>query len=197
MFEGAIINPHTVSGAFNGGSISSIFTPLSETTVNATPLILAGLSVALAFRAGLFNIGATGQFIGGAMIAGWIGFAVNLPVVIHVVVAVIGGFVGGAIVGAFVGDMKARTGAHEVIVTIMLNYVMEYLILYLLGLTIFRQAGRTDPISPASQPTRLCPILPVRTCVSMQAFWSPWRPRLPSGGCSADHSRIRAAHHRG
>ncbi len=97
----------------------------------------------------MFNIGATGQFIGGAMIAGWIGFAVHLPDVIHVVVAVIGGFVGGALVGGFVGDMKARTGAHEVILTIMLNYVMEFLLLYLLGLTVFRQPGRTDPISPS------------------------------------------------
>lgn len=148
MFESAIINPHAVAAAFHGGSVTAVFNPLSETAVNATPLILAGLSVALAFRAGLFNIGAAGQFIGGAMIAGWIGFAVNLPVVIHVVVAVIGGFVGGAIVGWFVGFLKARTGAHEVIVTIMLNYVMEFLILYLLGLTVFRQKGRPDPISP-------------------------------------------------
>ena len=90
----------------------------------------------------MFNIGATGQFIGGAMIAGWIGFAVHLPVVIHVVVAVIGGFVGGAIVGSFVGDLKARTGAHEVIVTIMLNYVMEFLLLFLLGLAVFRRRAR-------------------------------------------------------
>ena len=149
MFEGAIFNPHTVSAAFHGSSTAAIFNPLSETAVNATPLIFSGLSVALAFRAGLFNIGATGQFIGGAFFAGWIGFAVHLPVVIHVVVAVAGGLVGGAVVGWFVGDMKARTGAHEVIVTIMLNYVMEYLLLYLLGLTLFRQAGRTDPISPS------------------------------------------------
>jgi simple sugar transport system permease protein len=148
MFEGAIVNPHTITAAFHGGSTAAIFNPLSETAVNATPLILAGLAVALAFRAGLFNIGATGQFIGGAMIAGWIGYAVHLPMIIHVVVAVIGGFVGGAIVGAFVGDLKARTGAHEVIVTIMLNYVMEFLILFLLGLTVFRAAGSPNPISP-------------------------------------------------
>jgi simple sugar transport system permease protein len=148
MFEGAIINPHTVAAAFHGGSTAAIFYPLSESAVNATPLILAGLAVALAFQAGMFNIGATGQFIGGAMIAGWIGFAVHLPMIIHVVVAVIGGFVGGAIVGSFVGDLKARTGAHEVIVTIMLNYVMEFLLLFLLGLTVFRVAGSPNPISP-------------------------------------------------
>ncbi|MGA2527990.1 MAG: ABC transporter permease [Acidimicrobiales bacterium] len=159
MFEGAIINPHTVTAAFHGGSTEAIFNPLSETAVNATPLILAGLAVALAFRAGMFNIGATGQFIGGAMIAGWIGFAVHLPMVIHVVVAVIGGFVGGAIVGWFVGDLKARTGAHEVIVTIMLNYVMEYLILFLLGLAVFRAAGSPNPISPPVMNNAMLPHL--------------------------------------
>jgi simple sugar transport system permease protein len=159
MFEGAIINPHTISAAFHGGSTAAIFNPLSETTVNATPLILAGLAVALAFRAGMFNIGATGQFIGGAFFAGWIGFAVHLPLVIHVVVAVIAGFVGGAIVGAFVGDLKARTGAHEVIVTIMLNYVMEYLLLFLLGLAAFRAAGSPNPISPPVQNNAMLPLL--------------------------------------
>jgi simple sugar transport system permease protein len=159
MFEGAIINPHTISAAFHGGSTAAIFNPLSETTVNATPLILAGLAVALAFRAGMFNIGATGQFIGGAFIAGWIGFAVSLPIVIHVVVAVIGGFVGGAIIGAFVGDLKARTGAHEVIVTIMLNYVMEYLLLFLLGLAVFRASGSPNPISPQVMNSAMLPLL--------------------------------------
>ena len=89
--------------------------------------------MALAFRAGLFNIGAQSQFIGGAILATWLGYGVNLPVVIHVVVCVIGAFVGGAVLGWIVGLLKARTGAHEVIVTIMLNYIMAYLLAYLLG----------------------------------------------------------------
>ena len=159
MFEGAIFSPHTVSSAFHGGSIAAVFNPLSETAVNATPIILTGLAVAIAFRAGLFNIGAASQFIGGAMISGWIGFAVHLPVVIHVVVAVAGGIVGGAIVGGFVGFLKARTGAHEVIVTIMLNYVMEYLLLYLLGLTVFRRPGNPNPISPTIEGNAVLPHL--------------------------------------
>ena len=142
IFEGSIFNPHTVSALFHqksmsvalhDGTISAVFNPLSETAVNATPLILAGLSVAIAFRAGLFNIGAESQFIGGAILATWLGYGVDLPVVIHVVVCVIGAFVGGAVLGWFVGFLKARTGAHEVIVTIMLNYIMAYLLAYLLS----------------------------------------------------------------
>jgi simple sugar transport system permease protein len=157
MFEGAIFNPHTIAAVFqqaslasalHDGYVSAVFNPLSETAVNATPLILAGLAVALAFRAGLFNIGATSQWIGGAMLATWLGFGVSLPPFIHCVVCVIGGFVGGAVIGWVVGVLKARTGAHEVIVTIMLNYVMEYLLSYLLGTSALGKPGSNDLISP-------------------------------------------------
>ena len=157
MFEGAIFNPHTVAAlfqqkslatAFSDGTVSAVSSPLSETAVNATPLILAGLSVAIAFRAGLFNIGSTSQFIGGAMVATWLGFGVSLPPVIHVIVCLLGAFAGGAAMGWIVGALKAATGAHEVIVTIMLNYVMGYLLSYLLGTSALQRPGRTDLISP-------------------------------------------------
>jgi general nucleoside transport system permease protein len=158
MFEGSIFNPHTVSAllaqkslsvAFSDGTVSAVFNPLSETAVNATPLILAGLSVAFAFRAGLFNIGGQSQFIGGAILATWLGFGVHLPVVIHVVVCVLGGFVGGAALGWIVGALKARTGAHEVIVTIMLNYIMAYLLSYLLSTSALEKPGAAgNLISP-------------------------------------------------
>jgi general nucleoside transport system permease protein len=133
MFEGAIFSPSTISAAFHGGSIAAIFYPLSLTVYAATPLILTGLSVGLAFRVGLFNIGATSQFIGGAIMAAWLGFAFDMPTAIHVIVCILGALVGGAAMGWLVGDLKARTGAHEVIVTIMLNYVLEYLLSYLLS----------------------------------------------------------------
>ncbi len=148
MFEGAILNPHTIAAAFHGGSISAVFSPLSETAVNATPLILAGLAVAIAFRAGLFNIGAESQFIGGALLATWLGFGIDLPPVIHVVVCVLGAFAGGAALGWIVGALKAWTGAHEVIVTIMLNYVMAYFLAWILGTSAMQRPGRTDLISP-------------------------------------------------
>jgi general nucleoside transport system permease protein len=140
LFEGAIFSPGTVSSAFYGGSIAAIFYPLSLTAFEATPLILTGLSVAVAFRAGMFNIGAAGQWIGGALVATWLGYAVHLPIVLHAVVCIIGAFVGGAVIGWIVGEIKARTGAHEVILTIMLNYVMYNLLSFLLGSQKLMQA---------------------------------------------------------
>ena len=127
--------------------------PLSQTVSDATPLILTGLSVAIAFRAGLFNIGAAGQWIGGAIVATYLGFGVSLPPVVHVIVCLLGGFVGGAVIGWMVGELKARTGAHEVIVTIMLNYIMYNLLSFLLGTTIAPAAARAvEPDQPESSP---------------------------------------------
>ncbi|HUJ07523.1 MAG TPA: ABC transporter permease [Streptosporangiaceae bacterium] len=158
MFEGSIFNPGTIAAAFHGGSIAAIFYPLSLTVFEATPLILTGLAVGIAFRAGLFNIGATSQFIGGAMVAAWLGFAINMPIVIHVIVCIIGALIGGAIMGWLVGELKARTGAHEVIVTIMLNYIMEYLLSYLLSTPkALQQPGQYNEISPPVTPSAYLP----------------------------------------
>jgi ABC-type uncharacterized transport system permease subunit len=149
LFDGAIFSPSTVAAAFHGGSVAAIFYPISQTMSDATPLILTGLSVAIAFRAGLFNIGAAGQWIGGAIVATYLGFGVSMPPVIHVIVCLIGGIAGGAVIGWLVGELKARTGAHEVIVTIMLNYVMYNLLSYLLGTPKALQApGQSNLISP-------------------------------------------------
>ena len=156
LFEGSIFNPHTVAALFQQASISTavhngylgaVFNPLSETCVQATPLILAGLAVALPYQAGMFNIGAQSQFIGGAILCTYLGYGVSLPPVIHPIVCVLGAFVGGAVLGWIVGELKARTGAHEVITTIMLNYIMAYLLSYLLG-NVMQRPGRTDLISP-------------------------------------------------
>ena len=159
LFEGSIFNPHTVSALFQQASISTaihdgylsaVFNPLSETAVQATPLILTGLAVALPYQAGLFNIGGQSQFIGGAIMSAWLGYDVNLPFFVHVVVCVLGGLAGGAVIGWLAGEIKARTGAHEVIVTIMLNYVMLYLLAYLLTSPSLLQApGSANPITPA------------------------------------------------
>ncbi len=143
LFEGAVLQPSTLAS----GDLSQIFRPLSETALNATPLICAGLSVALAFRAGLFNIGGQGQILIAAIFAGYVGFAWPLPPVLHVVVAVLAGILGGALWGGLAGWLKARTGAHEVISTIMLNYVAFNLLAYLLGLRGFQAPPYGQAIS--------------------------------------------------
>ena len=131
-----------VAGALGG------YGPITETTAQAAPLICAGLGVALAFRAGLFNIGAQGQAILGAMLAAYAGFAWSLPPGVHLLAAIAAGVVGGGLWGGIVGWLKAKAGAHEVIVTIMLNYVAAGLLAYALTTTAFQRPGRTDPISP-------------------------------------------------
>jgi simple sugar transport system permease protein len=154
LFEGSVVNVSTLPS----GDLSAILSPLSETLLNATPLICAGLSVGLAFRAGLFNIGAQGQIILAAIFAGYVGFAVSLPPVVHVVLAVIAGIVGGALWGGITGWLKARTGAHEVVTTIMLNYIAYYLLGFLLGVRGFQappygQAISEPVLSTARLPT--------------------------------------------
>jgi simple sugar transport system permease protein len=121
---------------------------LARTLVQSTPLILVGLSVALAFKAGMFNIGGAGQLIVGAMAAAWIGITFDLPQIVHLPLALVAGIIGGAIWGGIVGFLKARTGAHEVITSIMLNFVALRLLDYALSTDTFRRPGRSDPISP-------------------------------------------------
>ena len=99
-------------------------TAISRTVLNSVPLIFAGLSVAFAFKGGLFNIGAEGQLFIGAVSAAWIGIALDgLPPFLHVTLALFAGVLGGALWGAIPGALKAYTGAHEVITTIMFNFI--------------------------------------------------------------------------
>lgn len=143
LYRGSIFDIELTGNGFLHG-----FYPLSETLVASTPLILTGLSVALAFKAGLFNIGAQGQFIAGAIGASYVGFHFEMPVVLHAIAAIAAAMVAAGIYGGFVGLLKARTGAHEVIVTIMLNYVAGYFLLWLLSTEAFLRPGRKDPLAP-------------------------------------------------
>jgi general nucleoside transport system permease protein len=121
---------------------------ISETLVSSTPLILTGLAVAVPLRAGLFNIGAEGQLIAGGMVAGLLGFAITgLPLVVHLPIAIAGGLLAGAVYGWIPGILKARTGAHEVISTIMLNNIGRLVSAYLVSTALFRRPDRADPIS--------------------------------------------------
>ena len=116
LFRGAIFNA-------DAETFEKAIRPLTETLRLGAPLIAAGLGIGLTFRVGLFNIGGTGQLIFGIIFATWIATRIELPFVLHTIVAMIAGILGATLLGALVGFLKARTGAHEVIVTIMLNYI--------------------------------------------------------------------------
>ena len=153
LFQGSIYN-------FRADNFLTAIRPLTETLTFATPLIAAGLGVGLAFRVGMFNIGGRGQMLMGAGAAGWVAFAVELPAGIHLIVAILAGLLGGAIWGGIVGLLKARTGAHEVIVTIMLNFVALYFIQFLLRTPGALQApGSNNPKTPAMLDTAIFPDL--------------------------------------
>lgn len=107
-------------------------TPIQRTLEKATPLIFSGLAVAFAFKAGLFNIGAQGQLLFGAIVAAAVGFGIEgLPAIIHAPLALLIGALAGALYGFIPGALKTYTGAHEVITTIMLNFVAINLTDYL------------------------------------------------------------------
>ena len=155
LFQGSVFDVNLIKD----GSFIQGFYPLSETIVTATPLILTGLSVALAFKSGLFNIGAQGQFIFGAIGASYVGFNFELPIGIHILAAALTGAIFAAIWGGIVGILKARTGAHEVILTIMMNYIAAYFILWVLKTQAFLRPGRIDPIAPEVNENARLPLL--------------------------------------
>ena len=116
----------TVLKAYDGLVRGAFFKQrgLSESLVATVPYILLSLAVAVGFKSGLFNIGAEGQFYIGAISAAWAGQAFQgLPAIIHLPLALLAGALGGAIWAGIPGYLKARTGAHEVISTMMMNYV--------------------------------------------------------------------------
>lgn len=116
-------NPLKAYSALIDGSFGSM-NAFGRTLEKATPLIFSGLAVAFAFKAGLFNIGAQGQLLLGALVSATVGFMVKgLPPILHASLALLAGAAAGALYGAIPGALKAYTGAHEVITTIMLNYV--------------------------------------------------------------------------
>jgi len=153
FFQGAIYN-------FRRPEFATGIRPLTETLTFATPLIAAGLGVALAFRVGMFNIGGRGQMLIAAAAGGYVAFAFDLPWGLHMLVALVAGVVAGALWAGIAGVLKARTGAHEVIVTIMLNYVAFYLVYYMLRTPGLLQApGSSNPTTSAMKDTAVFPDL--------------------------------------
>jgi ABC-type uncharacterized transport system permease subunit len=163
LFTGALGSPSGYIDAFASGDpakLNQAFVPLSETLLAATPLIFTGLAVALGFQCGLFNIGAEGQLYVGAVFGTFVGFAfTGLPWFVHLPLAVFAGFIGGALWGFIPGLLKARTGAHEVIVTIMLNYTAYNLINLILKIPGYQREGRNDPISKVTESSAWYPPL--------------------------------------
>jgi general nucleoside transport system permease protein len=148
LFVGSIISPSALGHAISTGTgWNVVFTPISETLVSATPLIIAGIGVAIGFATGVFNIGGQGQLIAGALAATYVGFGIHLPIGIHLPLVILAGAAGGAVAGFIPGILKARTGAHEVIVTIMLNYIFLDLLDYLLTTPPLQQPGQSNAIS--------------------------------------------------
>ncbi len=171
------------------GSSVFLFFPsrLEDMLVRAIPFVIAGLAVALAFKAGLFNIGGTGQLYAGGTITAWVGFSplfASLPAIIHIPLALILGVIGGALWGGIAGALKAYTGAHEVITTIMLNFVAIRLVDWLIKSTnpvilldTSASLPRTPYISPTAQlPTfdELSPIWFILAGIAVAA-WGWWR----------------------
>jgi general nucleoside transport system permease protein len=152
---------HEVSSAYSAlfrGAVGSV-NAISETFFAATPLLLAGLGIALGFRAGLFNIGAQGQMFIGGIAATYVGIHVTAPALIHIPLALLVGLSGGMLWGGLAGLLKARTGAHEVITTIMFNFIAFFLVQWLLTTPALQEPGRNNPQSAPLQETAQLPRL--------------------------------------
>lgn len=192
LFEGSFGSPARISRAIGtftqtgeSRELLDAFRPFSESLVISAPYIFAGLAVALSFRGGLFNIGAEGQLFVGGLASVYVGYSISgLPRCVHLPLALLAGTLAGAIWGAIPGFLKARTGAHEVINTIMMNYIAFRLTDHLLQ----GPMARPDrlPITPEIRPSAYLPALlprPVRLhagfflalAVAALVYWFLWK----------------------
>ena len=141
------------------GSVGSL-AAVSETLTSSIPLVLSGLGIGLAFRAGLFNIGAEGQIVIGGLAAVIASFAITgLPFYVHMPLVLTLGMLAGALYAGLAGFLRAATGAHEVISTIMLNLIAFRMLDYVLRQPFIQKEGRSDPISKAVLETAELPRL--------------------------------------
>jgi simple sugar transport system permease protein len=145
LLKGSIADPAAFQRAFadpSSATWTTAFTPISNTIVDAVPLVIAGVGLSLAYRSGAFNVGGQSQLIMGAAGASWVGFSfTGMPWLPHVLLALVAAAAGGAIAGLIPGVLRALFGASEVIVTIMLNYVAANFLTFLLTNTFFRVPG--------------------------------------------------------
>ena len=124
---------------------------IANVIIKATPLLFTGVAVAFAFRVGLFNIGAEGQYVFGTVFATIVGILLDLPPVLQIPVVLLVGMLAGAAAGALVGWLKAKFGIHEVITSIMLNWISLYFNNFVVNSEAFHKANSTKslPINPS------------------------------------------------
>ncbi len=160
MFTGSVFDPsqlwHSIT---TGKGFDASLTPISETLTYATPLIIVSTGVGIAFQTGIFNIGANGQAVLGGIAGGVAGSMLHMPMILHLPVTLIAGIAGGMVCGVIPGVLKAFTGAHEVIVTIMLNYVVYAFLLFAVLSTAFQRPGQSNDISRTMDPSAQLPPL--------------------------------------
>jgi ABC-type uncharacterized transport system permease subunit/basic membrane lipoprotein Med (substrate-binding protein (PBP1-ABC) superfamily) len=166
LFEGAFGSPSRIREGFSiyrqtgeATELLRAIRPLTESLRIATPYVFAGLAVALGFRCGLFNIGAEGQYFIGGLASVFVGYSLKgLPWFVHLPLALGAGMAGGALWAAIAGFLRAKTGAHEVINTIMLNYIAYQLTDYLLQVGgPMARPGDSRPLSPDIEPSAYLP----------------------------------------
>jgi len=175
-------NPLIAYAAMVEGAFGNMFV-LGETLEITTPLIFTGLAVAWAFRGKLFNIGAEGQFLMGAIAATWVGVNVPLPPVIHPIACMAAGVIVGGLWGGLAGLFKAWRGVHEVISTIMLNFIAIFFIDWLVTGPMIEAGGnpQTDPILETARlakimpPSRLSLGIFVAVLVATFIWWLLWK----------------------
>ncbi len=148
-----------LAGGFSGGASG-----IGQVLYLATPIILTGLSVGFAFKTGLFNIGAPGQFILGAYAAVYIGVRwTAIPSQYLWIVALLGSIIAGALWGLVPGILKALRNVNEVITSIMMNYIGMYLVNYLIVQTVYDSTrNQTLPTATSIQNGDLIKSFPVR-----------------------------------
>ncbi len=165
-------DPFSAYGALISGSLGSGYA-ISTTLTDALPLMITGLAVALSFQSGLFNIGASGQYWLGAIVAVWLGYSLKLPTPLHLLVCLLAGALAGALWAALIpGLAKAFRGANEVITTLMMTYVATYLGHYLIEGGPMQAPGYT-PQSPHLLPSAILPNLVSGTQLSVGIFLAP------------------------
>ena len=175
MLAGAFGDPARIVAAIQSGQAADIATairPLSETLVAATPLIFVGLGVAVSFRTGMFNIGGGGQMVMGALGATAAAIALQtsgLPSLLILAVSIVAGAALGGVWGFIPGFLKARTGAHEVITTIMLNFVADQIVFFALLTEFIQQPGSGQPIS---RPITWVDVPPIIALPAIRLDWS-------------------------